>query len=80
MHPSQTFDEARPIDEVQKLDGPDYVAVVVEWADMDDDAVTLTNGQPFRAEPARARTLVTVLGALGAIALTTWGLRKLKPS
>lgn len=78
--PTQAFDEANPIEEVQKLDGPDYVAVVVEWADADDDATTITSGRPFRRDPLPSSTLVTVLGALGAIALTSWALRLIKPA
>ena len=78
MHPTQAFDEVHPIDEIQKLDGPDYLAVVVEWTDVDDDATTMTHARAFRSEPLLGRTLVTVLGALGAIALTTWGLRRLR--
>ena len=79
MYPTQARDDAHPTDEVQQLDGPDYVAVVVEWSDADDDAITMTHARPFRPEPPLVGTLVTVLGALGAIALTTWGLRRLSP-
>jgi len=64
-------------DEVQKLEGPDYITVVVEWPD--DDADTMVRRRPGRA-PRWNRTLATMLGALGAIALTTWGLRRLKPA
>jgi hypothetical protein len=80
MHPTHARDEVSPSDEIQKLDGPDYVAVVVEWTDADEEAPTTTNARPFRPRPPFDRTLATVLGALGAIALTTWGLRLLKPA
>lgn len=79
MQPTQALDDAHPTEEVHQLDGPDYVAVVVEWSDADDDAITTVNAQPFRAAPPLDSTLVTVLGALSAIALTTWGLRRLSP-
>jgi hypothetical protein len=80
MQPTQALDDAHPTEEVQQLDGPDYVAVVVEWSDADDDAITTINARPFQPVPSMVSTLVTVLGALGAIALTTWGLRRLSPA
>lgn len=80
MQPTQALDNAHPHEEVQQLEGPDYVAVVVEWSDADDDAVTTVNARPFQAVPSPLSTLVTVLGALGAIALTSWGLRRLSPA
>jgi hypothetical protein len=67
------------------LEGPDYVALVIEWND--DDTVTNVSARPlgpstWRASSDRsamlARNIATVLGALGAIALTTWGLRRLR--
>ncbi|MEO7730205.1 MAG: hypothetical protein ABIY55_04475 [Kofleriaceae bacterium] len=80
MQPTQALHDADPTEEVQQLDGPDYVAVVVEWSDADDDAVTMTHARPFRPDPSMIGTLVTVVGALSAIALTTWGLRRLSPA
>ncbi len=80
MQPTQAFDEPHQTEEVQKLDGPDYVAVVVEWTDGDDEATTMVHARPFRPERSQISTLVTVLGALSAIALTTWGLRRLSPA
>lgn len=71
MHPSRF-----PAD-VQELDAPDYVAVVIEWND-DDNVRTLVRQPPAYRAPALSRTLVTALGALGAIALTTLGLRLLR--
>jgi hypothetical protein len=78
MQPTQTFNEAPLSDEIQKLEGADYLAVVVEWTDVADDDTTTPYGRPLRSELLHGRTLATVLGALGAIALTTWGLHRLK--
>jgi hypothetical protein len=60
------------------LEGPDYVALVIEW---NDDAATAV-GSDFGPEPtrytSRGRTLVAVIGALGALLLAAWGLRRLR--
>jgi hypothetical protein len=59
------------------LDGPDYVALVIEW---EDSAATLVRP---RAQPARTpmiRQIATVIGALIAIGVTSWGLHRLRTS
>ncbi len=64
--------------DVPGLEGPDYVALVIEWND-DDAAATLVGSEV--PEPSRARTtrtIVAVLGALGALLLAAWGLRRLR--
>jgi hypothetical protein len=63
------------------VDGPDYVALVIEWDD--DEDVTFVahsdrfadNGPDAPADlvPHRARTIATVVGALGVLALVGWG-------
>ncbi len=70
MQPSNTPDED------PGLEGPDYVALVIEWGD-DDDVVTVVSAAPPRA-PGVTRTLAAVVGALGAIALASWGLHHLR--
>jgi hypothetical protein len=74
MQPSNSLDD------VIALDGPDYVALVIEWND-EDDAVTLPNRE-IVPEPARRistpRTIAAVVGALGALVLAAWGLRRLR--
>jgi hypothetical protein len=56
------------------------VALVIEWND-DDDAATLV-GSDRGPDPERrtstTRTIVAVLGALGALFLAAWGLRRLR--
>jgi len=67
-------------EDVPGLEGPDYVALVIEWNEDDDDAVTLVLPET-EAEPTRTstvRTIAAVLGALGALALAAWGLRRLR--
>jgi hypothetical protein len=80
MHPSNLHDDVAPLagpDHVA-LDGPDYVTLVIEWDDA--DAQTLVSQRAATRAPQWNRTLATALGALGAIALTTLGLRLLRQS
>jgi hypothetical protein len=59
------------------LEGPDYVALVIEWDDA--DAATQVKARA----PARTpmiRKIATVTGALIAIVVATWGLRRLRTS
>jgi hypothetical protein len=60
------------------LDGPDYVALVIEWNDEEDDSPTLV-ASPASAHPHGAiRTIAAVVGALGALFLAAWGIRRLR--
>jgi hypothetical protein len=62
------------------LEGPDYVALIIEWND-DDAAVTLAGSEPdseLTRHPSTGRTIAAVMGALGALALAAWGLRRLR--
>jgi hypothetical protein len=67
-------------EDVPGLDGPDYLALIIEWND-DDDAETLVHRE-IPAEPPRragtSRTIAAVLGALGALMLAAWGIRRLR--
>jgi hypothetical protein len=60
------------------LEGPDYVALVIEWNDEEDDSPTLV----IDPEPAdlrgTIRTIAAVMGALGALVLAAWGIRRLR--
>jgi len=67
-----------PHEQIPGLDGPDYVTLVIEW-DNDDDAATIVSTK--RLEPAlsgRGRKIATAAGAVVAIALATWGIRRLR--
>ena len=61
------------------LEGPDYVTLVIEWDEGVDAATFVSAEEPDRA-PSTGRTLATVVGALAAIALATWGMRRLRMS
>jgi hypothetical protein len=63
-------------DEDPGIDGPDYVALVIEWEDEDEvTAVINTAPSPIAAS---ARTLTTAVGALVALAFAAWGIHRLR--
>lgn len=70
-----------PREDAPGLDGPDYVALVIEWHGEKDQVGTLT-GDETSPEPASristARMIVAVLSALGVLLLAAWGLRRLR--
>jgi hypothetical protein len=67
-----------PGQEVPGLEGPDYVALVIEWND--DDAATLITEEigPAPERRTTVRTIAAVVGALGALMLAAWGIRRLR--
>jgi hypothetical protein len=63
------------------LDGPDYVALVIDWDELaetieDEDAeVTNVEQQPrFH----RLRLVAATLGALGVLGLAAWGVHRIR--
>lgn len=70
-------------DEVHGLDGPDYVALVIEWDGIADD---LESQNQQDAQPAAPKAVVgpdlammgKVLGALGVLLLAGWGVHRLR--
>lgn len=67
-------------DEVPGLEGPDYVALVIEWAD-NGEPTTVSASAPQAGPSSQrvlARKIATVLGALGAVVLAAWGIRRLR--
>lgn len=63
-------------DENPSLDGPDYVALVIEWDEMADDLERQVSGEEVvePKQPARwPRALGIATGAVGAAALA-WGI------
>jgi hypothetical protein len=62
------------------LEGPDYVALIIEWND-EDAPDALVSGE-LAQEPTRrtstTRTIAAVLGALGAVMLAAWGIHRLR--
>ena len=71
-----------PREDVAGLDGPDYVALVIEWNDEEEDRVATPTRREASPEPARrtskTRTIAAVLGALSALVVAAWGLRRLR--
>ena len=58
--------------------GPDYVALVIEWAD-DSDVTREIAREPARAVfPSLARMVAAVAGTVGALVLARWGVRRLR--
>jgi hypothetical protein len=61
------------------LEGPDYVALVIEWDEADDQVTNVTaRDEKLHLPKALLQVAGTVVGAVGAIALTAWGLHKLR--
>jgi hypothetical protein len=67
------------------LEGPDYLALVIEWNDEDEedeeDVATLVTREIRREPASRAgtiRTIAAVVGALGALLFAAWGIRRLR--
>jgi hypothetical protein len=67
-----------PSEQAPGLEGPDYVALVIEWNDVEDDAsVRVTHTEPASSR-GTLRTIAAVLGALGALLFAAWGIRRLR--
>jgi hypothetical protein len=63
-------------EQVPGLEGPDYVALVIEWNDEDDTTAVFEPAPvPLRGT---IRTIAAVVGALGALAFAAWGIRRLR--
>lgn len=73
---------SNPREAVPGLDGPDYVALVIEWNDAEEDRGAMRTSREIPSEPAprvsTTRTIAAVLGALGALLVAAWGLRRLR--
>jgi len=62
------------------LDGPDYVALVIEWdelAESIENEITAQT-QPVPRPRAKPRRAVFAIGMLGAITLAAWGIHRLR--
>ena len=57
------------------LEGPDYLALVIEW---EDDVPTLVRGTSPAPSPTTRHQIITVLSAVVALVLTTWGIRRFR--
>jgi hypothetical protein len=60
------------------LESPDYLALVIEWNDEEDDSAALAT-DPEPAHPrSTIRTIAAIVGGLGALILAAWGIRRLR--
>jgi hypothetical protein len=67
-----------PTEADPELEGPDYVALVIEWNDEEDNSAALvTSPEPAHLR-GTIRTIAAVVGALGALILAAWGIRRLR--
>lgn len=68
--PSNFFDEP------PALDGPDYVALVIEWDELADDLERQVRGEPPVVTPTPANRLRTILvaGGIVGVALLAFGI------
>jgi hypothetical protein len=64
-------------EENPSLDGPDYVALVIEWDDTENQ-VTQVADHKLKMPKALLQVAGSVLGAVGALALTAWGIHRLR--
>jgi hypothetical protein len=64
-------------EENPSLDGPDYVALVIEWEE-DDQTTQVSEPKQLRMPKALLQVAGTVIGAVGAVALAAWGIHRLR--
>jgi hypothetical protein len=64
-------------DENPALSGPDYVALVIEWDEIDDQ-VTQVNQRIRRAPRALFQVAGAALAAVTALGLVGWGIHHLR--
>lgn len=77
MNPSYVSEEVPGLEGTGEA--PDYIALVIEWGGVsDDDAVTTVSARAPDRGSMVTRKIATLVGALSAIALATWGLRRLR--
>ena len=60
------------------IDGPDYLALIIEWDDDTADTLVGEESQPPTRRTSTSRTIAAVMGALGAVVLAVWGIRRLR--
>lgn len=60
------------------LEGPDYVALIIEWEPDEQITQEMTPPRAWHVPRSLLQVAGAVVGAVGAIALTAWGLHKLR--
>ena len=66
---------SKPPQDTPGLDGPDYLALVIEW---DDDVPTHVRATASDRAPSTRHQIITALSALVALVFATWGIRRLR--
>jgi hypothetical protein len=64
--------------ETPGIEGPDYLALIIEWDDEDADTLVVEEPQAPTRRTSTSRTIAAVVGALGAVLLAVWGIRRLR--
>lgn len=57
--------------------GPDYVALVIEWDDAENDVTQVVERHPVAASPDLKKVAIGA-GALAALLLARWGVHRLR--
>jgi hypothetical protein len=76
MNSSMREDFADALTSDPGVEGSDYVALVIEWDDEEDEVTHVEYRLPPRA-PSSGK-IATVVGALVALALATWAVHRLR--
>ena len=72
--PSVNFPQDDPA-----LDGPDYLALIIEWDDAaEPTAVLIEESREAPRRKVTSRTIAAVLGALGTVMLAAWAIRRFR--
>jgi hypothetical protein len=58
--------------------GPDYVALVIEWDDMEDCVTEVVDRPELSARAAVLKRVAIGAAALGALLLARWGIHRLR--
>jgi hypothetical protein len=79
MQPSYPTEADPGLEGSDGPDSPDYVALVIEWneEEEDDSAALVTSPEPTHLR-GTIRTIAAVVGALGALILAIWGIRRVR--
>ncbi|MBA3454777.1 MAG: hypothetical protein H0T42_16945 [Deltaproteobacteria bacterium] len=58
--------------------GPDYVALVIEWDELENDVTQRVDRAALRPAPDLLKKIMIGAGALGALLLARWGVHRLR--
>ena len=60
------------------IDGPDYLALIIEWDDKDADTLVGSEPPASTRRTSTIRTIAAVVGALGAVVLAAWAIHRVR--